>query len=228
MRHLLLPVVLLLLSLLPRTTRGESANAPPEYASIPEWLYAASVKWQPPYGITSTASSPFSESIDDHIARRKQIAADLWAAASDPKTPVLFTGPRGRELTAIFVMGIWKVESEFDLRVDKHHCAGMPKGYCDSGAAWCLGQVHPADVPQLGYSGQELQADNVKCARATIVRLAAARSLAPKTAPHDGDLFCGYAVGHFESPCPKMRYRYSFGAQWSKHHPPPVLPALAP
>lgn len=201
-------------------TLAGNAHGKSDFASVNDWLLAASLKWQPAFAIKSPVAS---ESEEEHRARRAQIVADLWKAASDPATPVLFSGPKGREETAIFVLGVWMEESHFDLRVDKHHCAGLEPGFpwCDGGRAWCMGQIHPEDVPQLGYSGPELQADNVKCARATIVRLAAAKAGTPKDAPHPGDRFCGYAVGHYESPCPKMRLRYWHGSSWAKVHPAP-------
>jgi hypothetical protein len=192
-----------------------TAHANTKYLSVEEWLYDATIAWQPAFSVKSKS---VTESIEEHKERRRKIAASVWSAANDPSTPVLFSGTYGRQLTALFVLGIWKAESNFDIRVDKLHCVDLPKGSCDGGSAYCLGQIHPNDVPQLGYSGIELQSDNIKCARATIYRLSAAKAGTPKDA-NPADRFCGYATGHFESPCPLMRLRYSFASSWSKHHP---------
>lgn len=191
---------------------------------VQAWLLSATRSWQPYFAIPEMRDagkivSP-AESLDEHGKRRAEIISAVWRAASDEKTPILFTGPNGRAFTALFVLAIWKEESHYDLRVDKFHCAGLPKGSCDGGHAYCLGQVHPKDVPQLGYTGPELEADNFKCALATIHRLAAAKAGTPKEA-HPADRFCGYAIGRFESPCPPMRFRYQYASTWAANKPLP-------
>ncbi len=192
-----------------------TAHADMKYLSTEEWLLDATLSWQPTFSVNTKS---VQETAPEHLRRRREIAASVWIAAKDPSTPILFSGPYGRELTALFVLGIWKAESHFDIRVDKFHCIDLPKGSCDSGSAYCLGQVHPKDVPQLGYSGIEMQTDNVKCAKATIYRLASAKAGTSKE-ENPADRFCAYATGHFETPCPTMRLRYSYASSWSKHHP---------
>lgn len=219
MQRLLVTILLVLTASIAHASENNTATV--------EWLYNASVSMDPLVELSASKTNPnITETREQASERRSNITRSIWIAANDPNTPMLFTGPRGREFTALFVLGIWHEESHFDLRIDKHHCVGIPPTMCpngkccDSGHAWCLGQIHPKDVPQLGYTGEELQADNVKCARATITRLAAAKAGTPQDA-NPADRFCSYAVGHFESPCAPMRLRYSHAAKWNKEHPAP-------
>jgi len=188
------------------------------------WLLDATESWTPSFALKPTVKAGKEivpgETLEDHRERRRRIVEGVLRAALAPETPAVFDGPKGRAYGALLVLGIWNEESHFDLRVDKHHCLGLPAGSCDGGHAWCLGQVHPKDVPQLGYSGEDLAADYYKCARATLVRLAAAKAGTPKDAVA-ADRFCGYAIGHFETPCPPMRLRYQNMSRWAKVHPAP-------
>lgn len=199
--------------------------------AVRTWLLSATRAWQPAYSIAPSIENGKQiapgETLAEHAARRAEIVDDVWAVVRDPKTPKLFTGPMAAQATALFVLAIFKEESHFDLRVDKHHCKGLPKNSCDGGVAYCMGQVHPKDVPQLGFSGEELEADRKKCVLAVVTRLAAARALAPKVRPADadvGDLFCGYAIGSYKSPCPSMRLRWFRVSSWVKGQPVPALP----
>ncbi len=189
-----------------------------------QWLLDATESWTPSFALKPTTKDGKEivpgESLENHRERRRLIVEGVLRAALAPETPAVFDGPKGRAYGALLVLGIWNEESHFDLRVDKHHCLGLPAGSCDGGHAWCLGQVHPKDVPQLGYTGEDLAADYYKCARATLVRLAAAKAGTPKDAVA-ADRFCGYAIGHFETPCPPMRLRYQNMSRWAKAHPAP-------
>lgn len=198
--------------------RASGAPASTPTTSPEEYLLEASLHFQPAFALAKTKNFA-GETLDEHRARRAEIVGDVWRAVNDPATPALFLGPRAKIDAALFVLGVWKEESHFDARVDKHHCVDLPKGSCDGGMAFCMGQVHPKDLPQLGYTGPELLADRTKCARATITRLVMARAGAPKDAPHPADRYCGYAVGHYQTPCPLMRLRYSYGAAWRASHP---------
>jgi hypothetical protein len=207
------------------------ADDAPLSLSVEAWLLAATRAWQPAYSIPATFVQGVQivpgESLEAHAARRAQIVADVWAVVRDPKSPKIFKGPVSAQATALFVLAIFHEESHYDLRVDKHHCAGLGKNSCDGGAAYCMGQIHPKDLPQLGLSGSELEADRKKCVLAVITRLAAARAGAPKALPPSadvGDLFCGYAVGSYQSPCPSMRVRWFRVSSWVKSHPVPTAP----
>lgn len=217
MKNLIMLALTLTLVLAGRDTHAQTAAE--------DWLLAATESWTPSFAIKPTVDGTGKEvvpgeSAEAHRTRRALIVEGVLRAALSDTTPAVFDGAKGRLYGALLVLGIWNEESHFDLRVDRYHCKGLPAGSCDGGHAWCLGQVHPKDVPQLGYTGEDLAADYFKCARATLVRLAAAKAGTPKDAIA-ADRFCGYAIGHFESPCPPMRLRYQNMSRWAQKHPAP-------
>lgn len=197
-----------------------------------DWLLQATRKWTPYYTTpavmdkTTGKTVVLAETLEDHELRRRQIVQDVLRVALDPEMPALFQGPTGRLHTALFVLSVFHYESSFNVRVDKHHCAGLPKSACDGGSAWCLGQIHPKDVavpedfakkhPELSWDGPSLQETRAQCVRATIFRLRQARGTCPNLKGHDA--FAHYATGKCE-PSEKMRMRVQLADAWAKHHP---------
>lgn len=187
------------------------------------WLLAATSHWVKPFAVQAGA---IVEDVDAHAARRAAIVEAVDKVTADAAMPSLFpsaVGADGRALSALMVLSVFRFESHFDVRVQSHHCKGLPKGSCDGGKAWCLGQVHPEDVPQLadlGWKGEDLQADVEKCVKATLWRLDAARRACSVQGLEGGDRFSSYATGK----CGRseiMQLRYGAAAAWLKAHPAP-------
>jgi hypothetical protein len=191
-----------------------------------EWLLAATRSWIKPFAV----SGAVTESIEEHEARRALVVEAVVKVAEDATMPNLFPNAKnGRALSALMVLSVFRFESRFDVRVQNRHCKGLPKESCDSGKAWCLGQIHPEDVPklaELGWTGADLEADAEKCARATFWRLDASRIACSAVGLEGGDRFSSYATGK----CEKggvMQLRYGAATNWAAKHPAPVAPAAS-
>lgn len=186
-----------------------------------DWLRDATLSWQPAYAISPSTGVP-GENVKEHEARRAALVADLETVVNDPEEAPLFAGDDGRAKTALFVLAIWRGESNFDLRVQRYHCKGLPQGMCDGGRAWCMGQVHfddgAANLLPKGWVAADLEADVKKCAKATLAVLRYSK----KVCGHlkGPDQFAAYASGKC-FPSEKMRARYELAVAWLKAHPLP-------
>ena len=188
-----------------------------------DWMRDATLSWIPAYAIDGNAALGIpAETKEQHAARRAAIAADVEAAVNDQDTAPLFAGPDGRAKTGLFVLAIWRGESNYDLRVHRHHCKGLPAGSCDSGRAWCMGQLHWDDgvstLMPKGWTATDLETDVKKCAKATVAVL----RYSMKACSHlkGPDQFAAYASGKC-IPNDKMRARYEATMAWAKAHPLP-------
>lgn len=81
------------------------------------------------------------ETVDERRERMRSIAEDAWFVASTERP----LPGMSREDTAIAMLALARVESDFRLDVDRFQCA---KGWCDGGIAIGLGQVHPRDAEE--------------------------------------------------------------------------------
>lgn len=203
------------------------------------WLLLAMSIWAPP------PKYPVGETKEQHALRREQIAHDFYDVAAEPLERPLFAGPRGRLLTAAFMLN-WIVEESggYHLFVDNGKWRGDSKDNTFNGTSWCLGQHNigggrtpswnikhyrvalPTDPPEeveIGYTGPELVKNRKKCARATLRAFHHSVQECKKhniqsTTTIDPDTFSVYASGK----CQRMevtKLRYSRFLSFVKAHP---------
>jgi hypothetical protein len=72
-------------------------------------------------------------------ARYSDIASDAVSVAFDQAEQPLFSGPSGRVKTALYILAVARMESNFIRRIDAGECN---KGECDNGQASCMMQIH--------------------------------------------------------------------------------------
>ena len=195
--------------------------------STETYLIRASLYWRPSYKIEAKSGVP-RETEEQHFARRQEIVRAVLAVANDPAEAPLFAGPHARTRTALFILSVYRWESDYDLRVEQYHCAGLRKELCDHGNAWCLGQVHPKwnyGIWPTTWSPHDLELDRKKCAIATLHVLRAAAKGCESA--KNQDKFSSYVAGNKAKCLPNktMALRYQSVVDWEKSDP---LPAGSP
>ena len=120
------------LALVVLVSRDSLAGVP---APLEDWCVNQMSAWAPP-GKSLYADA--KETVDDGMARYRQIARDAITVAYDPLEAPLFPGPYGRAKTLAVMLGIADSESGFRKDVDSGKGA-YAKG--DNGKSWCLMQV---------------------------------------------------------------------------------------
>lgn len=202
----------------PAVDAAPEQHEPPEVFDAFTWLLNATLSWQEPYAIRGGKEGVPPETRAQHMERRRAIVRDVLRVAMDSSEQPLFDGDDGRLRTALFMLAIMRFESSYDLRVDRFHCAAMPKGYCDGGAAWCMGQVHtgPSGYTAEGWTGPQLLKDRTKCARAQLHILQACLRMC--AGPVTWQSFSPYASGTCD-PSPIMESRWLAMTTWIDENP---------
>lgn len=144
------------------------------YSHLVTWLLATMLTWQP-VGRPSPWAELRTETPEQTTARYADLAEAAGRVAFDPQNDALFAGRRGRSKTAGLLVAISWLESGFYNQVTSRRGT---EDRSDHGRSWCAGQVligrdgivrATGEMAYLArfdpelWSGQELEADPVKC-----------------------------------------------------------------
>ncbi len=165
------------------------------------WLVMMISSFAPPDKMAEGKQFPgYEETADEKRDRYASIAQDLITVVYDPNQKVVFSGAKGRGMTAQLVLAIAAHESGFSKDVDKGPCyrEGGHKGRCDGGKAHCMLQIHlgPDGKTAEGWTGDELFADRTKCFRAGMTAMRNSIRMCSKVHPKNQKLWLmAYAGG---------------------------------
>jgi hypothetical protein len=208
------------------------------------WIVALMVGAAPHY----TSFTPEAvESPAEMHARYESIARDVVAVTYDPNEKPLFSGPRGRQRSALTVLSIAFYESSFRKTVD-HNLGPNARG--DNGNSWCLMQLNvgkgktiawnhiknrparraceaqekpyatpcdPAEEITAGWTGEELVKDRQKCIRAAYRYIK--MSFGACNHLSGNDRLSAYATGKCQANSDASKRRLGLGTNWYRKSP---------
>jgi hypothetical protein len=165
---------------------------------LTSWLLSAVVS------MASQEVAYNSADVEDHAAkmlRLESISRDIVTVAFDPKEKPLFQGPRGREMTAVFIAATAAAESGGFLKsVD----SGEKRG--DHGRSWCIMQINigKGKTPE-GWTGSDLIKDRGKCIKTGYRVMKSSMSMCKGSVR---DSLAAYLSGNCRVGIPSSRARY--------------------
>lgn len=197
------------------------------------WLTLAQTSWVPiPVQYEKEPESSYvkrtGETRIQIEARRTRWATAVANVAMDDAEAPLFGGPRGREMTALFLDSIASFEGGYGRRVDLGLLRGDKTEEHPEGRSWCQMQINigGGKTPE-GWTGKDLIADPEKCVRAGLHQLRQS-SKDCRAAPYlfewtkEGpDLFSEYTTGRCVRKNPEIRHRWLRAEAWMTLHPAP-------
>jgi hypothetical protein len=124
-------------------------------------LACAAPVWSPEYRAWTK-----QENAAEGLERYERIAADAVFTSYATDVAPLFSGPKGRGATVIYLLS--NVRGESGLRKDIEEARGWAsKG--DHGASFCLGQINiGVTKTSEGWTGEQLAASHDRCFRASL------------------------------------------------------------
>ena len=200
------------------------------FEALVAWILSTMVALAPPHRPHWEPTA--QESYAQADARYLEIAETIVRGAFDPEIQPVFTGPSGRQDTAMLVVIWWNHESGFrrdvDLGLGRKRLARA--GWNDYGRSWCMGQINlgrkprpdPENLGQMieesasttpeGWSGRDLCDDRKKCLVATINVMR--RSIGACRNLPLNERFSAYAAGNCESEAGKRISRFRMQQFW--------------